>query len=183
MKKFLSGIACCVMILFAGLCLAACGGAPTNDYITPSAGASFSGSAVKFANASDFTLEYKGKNNYVAKGSVNTMTAEQATAFGTTEGSKFVVINVKMGKDSTAVVGWRTAENATTKFEENEIDGALVKSVTAQNETKNFVLALSEGQNAVHEENQIWRIEVKAAESEEFVSYTIDFSAFYQVQE
>lgn len=183
MKKFLSCFACIAMILVAGVTLAACGGAQTNDYITPSTGASFSESSVKFSNANDFTLEYKGKNHYVAKGSASTMTQEQATAWGTEAGSKFVVVNVKMGKNSTAVVGWRNDETKGTAFEAAEIDGTLIKNVTAANDTKNFILALTDGETLRHADKTIWRIEVKAAESEDVGVYTIDFSAFYETEE
>ena len=183
MKKFLKVLMCFAMVVFAGVALVGCGGTQTNDYITPSVSASIEGSSVKFANANDFSLEYKGNNHYVAKGSAVVMSADQSTAYGTTEGSKFVVINVKMGKDSTAVAGWRTTETKDTKFEAGEIDGSLVVSVTAKNDAKNFILALSDGQNAVHEDKQIWRIDVKASGSEEVVSYTIDFSSFFQTQE
>ena len=183
MKKLLKVIMCFTMVLFAGVALVGCGGAQTNDYITPAVSASIEGSSVKFANANDFSLEYKGKNHYVAKGSAVVMSAEQASAFGTSEGSKFVVVNVKTGKDASFVAGWRTAENKDTKFEQSEIDGVLVKNGSAKNDTKNFILALSEGQNAVHEDSQIWRVEVKGAGSEDVVSYTIDFSSFFQTQE
>ena len=57
------------ILLVAGITLTSCGGG--NSYITPSDGASFSGSDVKFTNASDFSLTYQGDNKYEANGSAN----------------------------------------------------------------------------------------------------------------
>lgn len=180
MKKFFGVFACVVMILISAFSLTACGGVETNSYITPSTGAVFSGGELKFENANDFSLVYRGKNHYVATGSANVMSDEQASEMGVATGAKFVVLNVQMGKDSTAVVGWRSAETRKNAFEEIEIDGQLIKSITAGNETKNIVLVLSDGVEMNHEGLTIWRIEVKMAESEDVQTYTVDFSSFYE---
>lgn len=179
MKKFLTSCACLMMILVGGIALSACQTTQTNSYITVSDGASFSGSEVEFKNADNFKLEYKGNNHYVATGSASTMTAEQATTWGTVEGSKFIVVKVKMGKEGNAIIGWRSAETADKQFEDEEIDGSLIKRSTSKNETKNYILAISDGDEARHPELTTWRIEVTEKDATESVAYTIDFSALY----
>lgn len=186
-KRALTTFACLVMVLIAGLTLAACGGTESNEYITPGSNASFSSAPdVKYNNASDFALTYKGNNHYEATGSAAVMDATQASTWGTVEGSKYVVVNVKMGEGSTAIIGWRSVENKDNAFEESEIDGTNIKTSTAANDTKNYILALSDGDAFRHEDLKVWRIEVTPAASEgetvEPVYYTIDFSALYNVQ-
>ena len=112
------------------------------------------------------------------------MDKDQAAAWGTVEGSKYVVVNVKMGAGSTSIVGWRNAETKDTAFTQEEIDDSLIKNSSAKNETKNYILALSDGETPRHEDLQIWRIEVtpateEGAEAQETIVYTIDFSALY----
>ena len=179
MKKFLSVMACMVMILVSAIALTACGAPQINSYITPSTGANLAGSEVEYKNSRDFTLQYKGKNHYVAKGTANTMTEAQAAEMSTSAGAKFVVLNVNMGINADATVGWRNEETKNVAFEAAEIDGQLIKSVYSENETKNFILVLSDGTSMNHETLKIWRIEVRKADSEEVAVYTIDFSEFY----
>lgn len=82
-KRALTTFACLVMVLIAGLTLAACGGTESNDYITPGLNASFSSEPdVKYNNASDFALTYKGNNHYEATGSAAVMDATQASTWG-----------------------------------------------------------------------------------------------------
>ena len=186
LKRTLLALACITMVLVAGVTHVACGGPGTNDYITEGENASFSNSDVKFNNASDFQLVYQGNNHYVAQGTAAIMDKDQAAAWGTVEGSKYVVVNVKMGAGSTSIVGWRNAETKDTAFTQKEIDGSLIKNSSAKNETKNYILALSDGDAFIHEDLKVWRIEVTPAASEgetvEPVYYTIDFSALYNVQ-
>lgn len=177
LKSLISLFAVVAILFVAGITLSACGGG--NNYITPSDGASFSGSDVKFTNASDFSLRYLGDNKYEANGSANTMTAEQASTWGTVEGSKYVVLNVKMGVDGSAIIGWRDAETADKAFEESEIDGTLIKRSTASNETKNYILALTDGDTYRHEEFPVWRIEVTEKDATETKVFTVDFSKLY----
>ena len=177
LKSLISMFAVVAILLVAGMTLTSCGG--VNDYITPSRGASFSGSDVKFTNASDFSLTYQGDNKYEANGSANTMSKEQASAWGTVEGSKYVVLNVKMGVDGSAIIGWRNKETADKPFEESEIDGSLIKRSTASNETKNYILAISDGDTYRHEELPIWRIEVTEKDATETKVFTVDFSKLY----
>ena len=184
LKRTLLVLACLAMVLVAGVTLAACGGPGTNDYITEGENASFSNSDVKFNNASDFQLVYQGNNHYIAQGTAAIMDKDQAAAWGTVEGSKYVVVNVKMGAGSTSIVGWRNAETKDTAFTQKEINGSLIKNSSAKNETKNYILALSDGETPRHEDLQIWRIEVtpateEGAEAQETIVYTIDFSALY----
>lgn len=179
MKKFLSVMACMVMILVSAVALTACGAPQTNSYITPSTGANFPGSVVEYKNCRDFTLEYKGKNHYVAKGTANTMTEEQATEMSTSTGAKFVVLNVKMNLGDSATIGWRSNETKNAAFEESEIDNETICKVSAENDSKNIILVLSNGIEMNHQDLKIWRIEVKKPAAEEAVVCTIDFSGFY----
>ena len=183
LKKVVLSVFCLMLVLTAGVLLTACGGTQENDYVTPGTNASFTGSDVKFNNSADFALVYKGDNHYEATGSCAKMDADQAKAWGTVEGSEYVVVNVKMGKNSTAIVGWRTVEDKDKEFLENEIDDENIKRSTSSNETKNFILALTDGETPRHENEQVWRIEVtpKAEEGETAtkVVYTIDFSKLY----
>ena len=178
MKKILSKIS--IFALAFAVCFAFVGCGMQNDYITASTGAKFSGVVTEFKNAEDFKLVYLGDNNYKAEGSANTMNAEQASAWGTVEGSKFVVVNVKMGVGGTSIVGWRSEATKDTAYEPSEIDGSLIKNSTAANETKNYILALSDGTTPRHPELKVWRIEVTEKDATEMVAYTIDFSALYE---
>ena len=182
LKKVQIFAVCIFMALIVLLSFTACG-EKSNDYITVGKDASFSGSDVKFNNAKDFELVYLGDNKYEAKGSPAIMTSEQASAWGTVEGSKYVVINVKMGAGSTSIVGWRNVDTQDNAFEQSEIDGSLIKNSSAKNDTKNYILALSDGEIERHPDLKIWRIEVTPASSDgqaEKVVYTIDFSAMYE---
>lgn len=180
LKRALTIFACLAMVLVAGFTLAACGETQTNDYITPGTNASFSGSPdVKYNNASDFTLVYKGNNHYEATGSLATMDATQATTWGgVQEGAKYCVLNVKTGKDATGYIGWRSVEDKDKPFTEEEAtsDGVNVKKTSASNETKNYILALTDGVNERYPDKPIWRIQITPKDSTEEITYTIDFS-------
>ncbi len=178
MKKFISVLACLAILFVGGVSLAACG--QTNDYITAEHKATIS--EVEFANDASFKLNYKGDNHYVAEGKAATMTEEQAKAWGTEKGSKYVVVTVKAGKDSEAVYGWRATDKSGDEFKDNEIDGSLIKKSTVAGESEDFVLALTDGETARHSEAQVWRVEVTGKDAKEAEVYTIDFSALYTVQ-
>lgn len=182
MKKILSLMACMVMVLVGGVALAACGG-KTNDTVTPTN----TDKVVTFAgfdnwkNTDDFALKYLGDNKYEATGSAATMTAEQGQAWGSVaEGSKYVILSIKMETGATMVTGWR--ENADQGFGEGEGSN---KTYSGTEGVKEFVLGLSNGETPLHAENPVWRIELKAPQAEgsteasETVVYTIDFSALY----
>lgn len=177
MKKILSICACLAMVLVGGLTLAACCG-NENDYITAGNNASLAGSSVVFQNAEGFELVYDGDNHYTASGSTNVMNAEQSAETSYAENSKFVVVNVKTEKDATSVVGWRNNENKDTAFSDEEKAGEGIIQTTSANDTKNFIIVLSDGDTYLHAENTIWRIEV-SVEGEEMVAYTIDLSSLY----
>lgn len=181
MKKVFNILACLLLVV-CSVTLVACGchKDKTNDYITPSSVASFAGSNVEFKNDESFKLIYDGHNSYHAEGKAAKMSAEQATTWGTVEGSKYIVVNVKMGVDGSAIIGWRNKETAGTAYKESEIDGSLIKRSTAKNESKNYILALSDGDTARHPDLKIWRIEVTEKDATESVAYTIDFSRLYE---
>ena len=166
------------MVLIGGLTLAACCG-NENDYITEGRNASLAGSTVVFQNTEDFALSYDGDNHYIVSGSANVMNAEQSAETGFVEQSKFVVVNVKTEKDATSVVGWRNNENKDTAFSDEEKAGEGIIQTTSANDTKNFIIVLSDGDTYLHAENTIWRIEV-SVEGEETVAYTIDLSNLYE---
>lgn len=179
MKKIQNILVCFALIAVSLVGLYACG-TPTNDYITANTtGASFSGSDVVYKNAEDFQVIYKGDNHYELQGSASAMTQEQATTWGTVENSKFVVLNIKMGAGANAIIGWRNSDTMNTPYTESEIDGSFIKRSTSKNESKNYILAITDGETPRHPENKIWRIEVTPKDSTETVSYTVDFSNLY----
>ena len=181
MKKMLKIVACMILVIASILAIPACEQKPeTNDYITVNTtGASFSGSDVVFKNAEDFKLTYQGDNHYVAEGSASVMNQEQATTWGTVVDTKYIVVNVKMGKDSKSIIGWRNKETMNTAFTAEEIDGSLIKNSTCKDDAKNYILAISDGNTARHPELTIWRIEVTPKDATEAIVYTVDFSALY----
>lgn len=180
MKKVLKVFALIIMALTCLVTIPACNETPTNDYITANTtGASFSGSDVVYKNADNFKLVYKGDNHYVAEGSASVMTEEQATTWGTVVGSKFMVVTVKIGAGSNAIIGWRNNETKNKAFVEDEIDGSLIKRSTAKNDTKNYILAVTDGETPRHPDLKVWRIEVTEKDATEAKVYTVDFSALY----
>lgn len=180
MKKVLRVITCMLLILTSILLIPACNEPNTNDYITANtSGASFSGSDVVYKNADDFKLTYQGNNHYVAEGSASVMNEEQAKTWGTVVDSKYIVVTIKMGAGSNAIIGWRNNETMNNQFQAEEIDGSLVKNSTSKNDTKNYILAISDGKTARHPELTIWRIEVTPKDATEAIVYTVDFSALY----
>ncbi len=180
MKKFLSVMACLVMVLVGGVALAACG-PKTNDFITVSEEGGYFDAApeVKYMNTDTFKLEYKGNNHYVATGDAAVMDATQAATWGTVEGSKYVVIDVKLAEGEMAYIGWKSAEDADVAFTEDDIDGTTNKKSEGDEgaTVKNYILALSDGDVERHPELTTWRFQIEVGD--EKVAYTIDFSAFY----
>ncbi len=192
LKKTFSILFCLVFLFLAGFLLVGCNETETNDYITVGSDASFTNyQDVKFYNSSDLTITYQGNNHYTIEGSASIMTEEQATAYSTEtgvsvgNGALYIVLNVKTGKGATEVVGWRSEEEKDVAFTEGEIGINYVTTATSANETKNFILVIHSGVNFLHENAQIWRIEVTTAveegETTETVVYTVDFSDLYNV--
>ena len=182
MKKGYKVFAIMLLLVACFVAMPACGETPPqNDYISANtSGSSFSGSDVVYKNADDFKLEYLGDNNYKAVGSASRMTEEQATTWGTVANSKFIVISVKMGVGGKAIIGWRNSETMNTPYSQEEIDGTFIKnSTTAKSETKNFILALSDGDTPRHPDFKIWRIEVTEQDATEFKAFTVDFTELY----
>lgn len=183
MKKFLSIMACMVMVLVGGVALAACGNNKPKDVT-----ATETSKVVTFAgldswkNSDDFGLEYLGNNKYKAKGSAASMTAEEGEKWGNVaEGSKYVILSIKMEKGSTMKTGWKSVETADVAFAEGEGSN---KTYSGEEGVKEFILGISNGETALHAENPVWRVELKAPQTEgqtevETVVYTIDFSALY----
>ena len=67
-----------------------------------------------------------------------------------------------------------------TPYSQEEIDGTFIKnSTTAKSETKNFILALSDGDTPRHPDFKIWRIEVTEQDATEFKAFTVDFTDLY----
>lgn len=181
MKKFLNMLLCLTLVIVSAYGLCACQSTPTNDYITANtSGASFSGSDVVYKNADDFKVVYKGDNHYVLEGSASVMNEEQATTWGTVANSKYVVLTIKMGEGAQAIIGWRDADTMGKAYTEEEIDGNIIKRSTAKNATKNYILAITDGDTPRHPELTIWRIEVTAKDTTEAVVYTVDFSEMYK---
>ena len=179
MKRILKIFMCLTLIIVSAYGLCACG-TEQNDYITANtSGASFSGSDVVFKNSDDFKVVYKGENHYVLEGSASVMSEEQATAWGTVVNSKYVVLTVKMGEGANAIIGWRNADTMSTPYTEEEIDGSTIKRSTSKTATKNYILAISDGETLRHPDLKIWRIEVTEKDATEAKIYTVDFSNLY----
>ena len=117
--------------------------------------------------------------NYVATGDAAVMDATQAATWGTVEGSKYVVIDVKLAEGEMAYIGWKSAEDADVAFTEDDIDGTTNKKSEGDEgaTVKNYILALSDGDVERHPELTTWRFQIEVGD--EKVAYTIDFSAFY----
>lgn len=182
LKKSFTIFALISMVILAALTLGACGGPGVNNYITPGSNASFSSAPdVKYNNAAGFTLEYLGNNNYKAIGTLAEMDATQAKTWGNVqEGAKYCVLNIKMGKDSSALIGWRSVEDKDKAFTEEETNTQEnkdnIKKISSSNETKNMILAITDGTNDRYPDMPIWRIQITPKDSEEVITYTVDFS-------
>lgn len=179
MKRILKLFMCLTLLIVSAYGLCACGTEPDDYIIANTSGASFSGSDVVFSNADDFKVVYKGDNHYVLEGSASTMNAEQATTWGTLENSKYVVLTVKMGEGANAIIGWRNADTMKTPYTEEEIDGSTIKRSTSKNATKNYILAISDGETLRHPDLKVWRIEVTEKDATNTKIYTVDFSNLY----
>ena len=90
-----------------------------------------------------------------------------------------MVVTVKIGAGSNAIIGWRNNETKNKAFVEDEIDGSLIKRSTAKNDTKNYILAVTDGETPRHPDLKVWRIEVTEKDATEAKVYTVDFSALY----
>ena len=181
-KSFLAIFACIAMILVAGITLAACG-EKTNDNVvlTDTSKVVQFGGREDWQNSDDVTLKYLGDNKYEVTGTPATMSAEQGTAYGgLTEGSKYVLLSIKMEVGSTIVSGWKSTETADVAFGEGEGKNTTYKG---EEGVKEYVLGLSNGETPLHAENPVWRIEitspVEEGEQATTTVYTIDFSALY----
>lgn len=182
MKRFLSIFACVVMVLVGGVLLASCGGTKTNDNVvaTPTDETVEFQGLTDWKNADDFKLTYLGDNNYKAEGSAAIMTAEQGEKWGSVaEGSKYVIISIKMETGATLLTGWRTS--ADEGFGEGEGSHKDYNGVEGK---KEFVLGLTNGGTPLHTEDRVWRCEVtnpvEEGETSTTVVYTIDFSALFE---
>ena len=182
LKTVLAIFACVAMILVAGLTLAACG-EKTNDSValTPTSKVVDFGNRQDWQNSDDVTLKYLGDNKYEVTGTPATMSAEQGAAYGgLTEGSKYVLLSIKMEVGSTIVSGWKTTETADVAFGEGEGKDTTYDGVEG---VKEYVLGLTNGEEALHADAPVWRIEITApveeGETATTTVYTIDFSAIY----
>lgn len=192
LKSVLSIIACVAIVLVAGFALTACCGQDVNEDLF----ATKQETEINFAgrtdwkNADDFTITYEGESDgayhFVASGSASTMSAEQGTAWGNVdEGSKYVIVTIKMEPKSTIISGWRSADEQNKAFVESEIDGTNIKETSYNGVVgeKEYVLGLTNGEIALHADAPIWRAEVTspAVEGEEqtVAIYTVDFSSFF----
>ena len=145
--------------------------APNSEYTT-----SFAGSETTFSNTNGFALTYNGETDglkkYTASGTPSVMTNAQATAFGTTEGTPFVVLRIELGAGNTAKIGW----TSTPETPLGEVDGSIIKESSASatgNGFKPYVLALT------HQDMPYWRYEIQATDDMEAENFYIDFSALY----
>lgn len=183
LKSMISIIACVAMVLLAGFTLAACCGEETNDNVTLTSTEKVVdfGGRTDWKNSDATVLTYLGDNNYEVSGEVATMSAEQGTAWGgIAEGSKYVILSIKMEVGSTILSGWR--ESADDTFAEGEGKDGDYDGVEG---VKEYVLGLTNGKTALHADAPVWRIEVTSPveegsdETPTTVVYTIDFSAIY----
>lgn len=173
-KSVMTIVACIALILLAGFVLTACGSHATiyaTNHVTP-----FNG--VDFENTSDFELEKVDDNNYKAVGTAATMTAEQAAAWGTEEGAKYVIISIEMEVGSTIESGWVSIDNKDQAFVEG--DGHKDTVYEGEEGIKEYVLGVN-GTGIDHSDAPVWRVEVTApvAEGEEAgepVVYVVDFT-------
>ena len=192
LKRGVTAVVCLVMALMICLTLSACGEQDVNDNLF----ATKQETEINFAgrtdwkNADDFTITYEGESDgayhFVASGSASVMSAEQGTAWGNVdEGSKYVIVTIKMEPKSTIISGWRSADEQNNAFVESEIDGTNIKETSYNGVVgeKEYVLGLTNGEIALHADAPIWRAEVTspAVEGEEQTTtvYTVDFSSFF----
>lgn len=192
LKSVLSIIACLAIVLVAGFALTACCGQDVNEDLFATkqeTEINFNG-RTDWKNADNFTITYEGENDgayhFVASGDASVMSAEQGTAWGNVaEGSKYVIVTIKMEPGSNIISGWRSTEEQGKSFEESEIDGVNIKRTSYNGVVgeKEYVLGLTDGDTLLHADAPIWRAEVTspAVEGEETTTtiYTVDFSSFF----
>lgn len=188
LKSVMTIAVCVALILLAGFVLTACGDketAPTyNIYATdkaiPFGTQTIEGEGdeeptevdVMWENTDDFALALIEGNDFKATGTPGQMSAIQATAWGTTEGSYYVIVSVKMDLESSLKTGWVTVEDKNVAFD----DEHPTKTYAGTEGVKEYVLGIS-GSNIDHTAAPVWRIEVTSpAEGAEMVAYTIDFT-------
>lgn len=188
LKRGVTAVVCLVMALMICLTLSACGEQDVNDnlFATKQDTQVSFGGRNDWKNSDDFTITYEGNDHFVASGSASVMSAEQGTAWGNVdEGSKYVIVTIKMEPKSTIISGWRSADEQNKAFVESEIDGTNIKETSYNGVVgeKEYVLGLTNGEIALHADAPIWRAEVTspAVEGEEqtVAIYTVDFSSFF----
>lgn len=188
LKRGVTAVVCLVMALMICLTLSACCGQDVNGnlFATKQDTQVSFGGRNDWKNSDDFTITYEGNDHFVASGSASTMSAEQGTAWGNVdEGSKYVIVTIKMEPKSTIISGWRSADEQNNAFVESEIDGTNIKETSYNGVVgeKEYVLGLTNGEIALHADAPIWRAEVTspAVEGEEqtVAIYTVDFSSFF----
>ncbi len=188
LKRGVTAVVCLVMALMICLTLSACCGQDVNGnlFATKQDTQVSFGGRNDWKNSDDFTITYEGNDHFVASGSASTMSAEQGAAWGNVdEGSKYVIVTIKMEPKSTIISGWRSADEQNKAFVESEIDGTNIKETSYNGVVgeKEYVLGLTNGEIALHADAPIWRAEVTspAVEGEEqtVAIYTVDFSSFF----
>ena len=133
LKRGVTAVVCLVMALMICLTLSACGEQDVNDnlFATKQDTQVSFGGRNDWKNSDDFTITYEGNDHFVASGSASTMSAEQGTTWGNVdEGSKYVIVTIKMEPKSTIISGWRSADEQNNAFVESEIDGTNIKETS-----------------------------------------------------
>ena len=188
LKSVMTIAVCVALILLAGFVLTACGDRETtptyNIYATdkaiPFGTQTIEGEGdeeptvvdVMWENTADFAVTLVEGNDFKATGTPGQMSAIQATAWGTTEGSYYVIVSVKMDLESSLKTGWVTVEDKNVAFDAEH----PTKTYAGTEGVKEYVLGIS-GSNINHTDAPVWRIEVTSpAEGAETVAYTIDFT-------
>ena len=196
MKKFYLIALSFVFLLIGSVGLVACKNSRLNQTITPGEAVTLSGSEQAFSNQSDFKLSYKGNNTYKAEGTTNSMSQSQAKAWGTTEGTKYVVVHLDSDDNSIVKFGWKSQENKDSLL--GEVDNNNIKQITLTEGEEDFILAIDK------ESTPYWRVEItkqdqsknmidnnqtenvtqttdnKTNNSENIEVYIVDFSSLYK---
>lgn len=164
---------CLMLILVSGFILTACGKTTSKDVYATDHVVDFAGQ--QFENTTDFKVVSSDGRNFTAQGTLATMTNEQATAWGTTEGARYCIVSIKMEPKAALKTGWVNSENRDTAFGSE----VTTKYYNGTEGVKEYVLGIS-GSNINHSENPIWRIEVTnpvaEGETATTIVYTIDFA-------
>ena len=105
---------CLMLILVSGFILTACGKTTSKDVYATDHVVDFAGQ--QFENTTDFKVVSSDGKNFTAQGTLATMTTEQATAWGTTEGARYCIVSIKMEPKAALKTGWVT-ENPIWRIE------------------------------------------------------------------